>query len=153
MASGHSPQNCSARGMPWLYVNVREWESPRFIQWPGPPKLRKGLAEAYLAPTGTGDTVQCPVCDLTLSNWGPTDHPWERHSLGSPTCVIVKEGQPPNTASSDPPQPDYPRPSGACSLINNARRCAVEYVYTEEETDRAIHNLWRNRGEHQTQMY
>ncbi len=48
---------------------------------------------------------------------------------------------------------DWPEVAGTSRSIYDARQVAIDFGYSKEETDRAIDNLRRNRGEHQTQMY
>ena len=40
-------------------------------------------------PTGTGDSVRCFYCGVTLRNWRQTDDPWETHVRFRFSCDYV----------------------------------------------------------------
>lgn len=62
-----------------------------FIDWPEDCPVRPWeLASAGFFYKGTGDTVMCYKCKVTLRNWEPEDTPWGEHKRWSPDCPLVK---------------------------------------------------------------
>ncbi|KAF0751842.1 zinc finger protein 423 [Aphis craccivora] len=52
-------------------------------------QVRYSLAECGFAYTGTGDTVRCFYCGLSLSDWEENDEAWLQHAVHNPKCVYV----------------------------------------------------------------
>ncbi|XP_050600075.1 baculoviral IAP repeat-containing protein 7-A-like [Bombus affinis] len=61
-----------------------------FAGWP--THLRQTseeLADAGFYYIGIMDLTVCYHCGICIENWGPEEHPWEKHAISSPGCYYL----------------------------------------------------------------
>lgn len=63
-----------------------------FVDWPHDHSIHPyDLSVAGFYYLGTGDSVKCFKCGISLHNWDPEDTPWGEHLKWSPRCPMVLE--------------------------------------------------------------
>lgn len=81
-----------------VYHKLDEWKNyfrlsdriETFHNWPAVlAHIASELAEAGFYYKGNSDIVHCFSCNTEISNWIPSDSPWERHRIKNPNCEYV----------------------------------------------------------------